>query len=175
MKKPVDIRYIPKWLRGAIMHYGTDIKEFESIVSRHDVHLYKLANHLFRARLVTMGMEGFIFPDADAGEGFSSDDAVFALFGTNPEQLAVPQFVLGYFDIVPDKYDGIVIIERDGGDVKDLMTELLKAIALYRGVDQAYSSVEFRKYLEKVNKDLDDGGSHAVALAEELADDSDKD
>lgn len=168
MSKPVSIRYIPKWLSGAMTHYGTDIKEFESIVSRHDVDLYKLANHLFRARLNSMGLDEFLFPDADAGKGFSSDDAVFALFGGNPQQLAIPQFVLGYFDIYPDKYDGIIIVEREGGEVKDVMKELLKAVALYRGVDVAYASVVFRRYLEKVNKDLEPGSSHAVELTREL-------
>ena len=174
MTKPLDIRYIPNWLSGAMTHYGTDTKEFESIVSRHDVELYKLANHLFRTRLNSMGLDEFIFPDASAGEGFSSDDAIFALLGSNPDNLAVPQFLLGYFDIVPDKHDGIIILERAGGEVKDLMKELLKAVALYRGNDVAYSAVVFRRYLEKVNKELEPGSSHAVSLSRELTDDAEK-
>ncbi|MNG03719.1 hypothetical protein D3C84_868100 [compost metagenome] len=49
------------------------------------------------------------------------------------------------------------------------MKELLKAVALYRGSDVAYASVVFRRYLEKVNKDLEPGSSHAVELTRELA------
>lgn len=173
MNKPIELRFIPKWLGGAIAHYKADVKDFDSIVSRHDVDLYNVANNLLRSAFSRLQITDFNMPDAQIAKAFSDDDAMFALFGQNPERKTLQQFALTHFDIVPDKYDGILILERDGGRQKDLVTELVKALAMYRGKDVAYASSSFKTYLGLVNKNDIIGKSHAVILQQQLENDED--
>lgn len=157
MDKIIELRFIPKWLGNAIKHYQTGYNNFESIVSRHDVKLYKVANNLLQTTLKRQLIGDFVLPAAQLDETFSEEDAVFALFGQNLNRLEVAQFNLKYFNIVPDQYDGILIVECDGGEEKNLVLELLIAIALYRGKDQAYRSSSFKQYLSLVNKNQTPG------------------
>lgn len=153
MNKPVGLRFIPKWLGAVIRHYEAGYDEFEHIIAKHDLKLYKVANNLLRVKLNLLRIRDFDMPSADHDEQFTEADALFALYGQNPKGLTVPQFDLSQFEIVPDKYDGIFLIERDGGEHRDLVRELLLAIGLHRGKDEAYSSDCFRRYLGSVSSE----------------------
>lgn len=168
MNKPINLRFIPKWLSGAIDHYGADVKEFESIVSRHDVGLYRLANNLLESSFRALRIVDFTFPDSDLHGSFSADDSLFALYGPNSEDKKVAEYVLSHFVILPDKYDGILLVEKDAGEQKQLIPELLQALALYRGAEQAYGSTTFKRYLSLVNSDRSVSKSHAVHLEKDL-------
>ena len=154
MNKPIELRFIPLWLNKVVSYYNTDPKEFESIVSSHDVRLFKVANSLLRSKLKLLGIDDFEFPAVEGlEEGFSTEDALFALFGNNESGHALADFALTHFVIVPDKYDGILLLEKPSGEpAKDLMHELILSLALYRGKEVAYGSAVFRKYLAAVNK-----------------------
>ena len=153
MNKPIELRFIPKWLNGAIMHYQSNYNNFESIVSRHDVEMYRVANNHMQTTLKRHLISDFVLPAAELTKAFSEDDALFALFGNNPNELTVPEFDLKRFVIIPDAYDGILIIEKDeDNEEKSLVGELLLALALYRGKEQAYGSTTFKRYLTLVNK-----------------------
>lgn len=154
MDTVIDIRYIPAWMSKAIDHYGADYKEFESIVSRHDLGLYGLANNLIRAMFMSMNITDFQFVDATLGgvDTYSQDDMLFALYGPMSEGKTVADFNLGNFVIVPDRYDGIIVIEKPEKPEQSLLKELLEAVALYRGKDAAYRSTCFKRYLTLVNK-----------------------
>jgi len=153
MDKPIELRFIPLWLSKVVSYYNTDPKEFESIVSSHDQKLFKVANHLLRSKLKLMGINDYVFPAADLEDPFDTDDALFALFGNNEDRHKLADFVLSHFVIVPDKYDGILLIQKPAGEPeKDLVYELLSALATYRGKDIAYASDLFREYLVAVNK-----------------------
>jgi hypothetical protein len=174
MNKPIELRFIPKWLSGSIEHYGTNVKDFESIVSPHDIGLYYVANHLLRSRFKALGIDDFVFPAADKVGQFSADDAVFALYGSDQKDATVPQFELGHFVIVPDSYDGIVLIEKDGAEKKDLIRELLTALATYRGRAVAYESKSFNKFLSSVNKNSGASKSQVMTTSKELENDDAK-
>lgn len=153
MDKPIELRFIPLWLSKVVSYYNTDPKEFESIVSSHDQKLFKVANHLLRSKLKMIGINDYVFPAADLEESFDADDALFALFGNNEDRHKLAEFVLNHFVIVPDKYDGILLIQKPAGEPeKDLVLELLTALDMYRGKEVAYGSDLFRQYLIAVNK-----------------------
>lgn len=155
MDKPIELRFIPLWLSKVVSYYNTDPKEFESIVSNHDQKMFKVANHLLRSKLKLIGINDYVFPAADLAEGdaFDTDEALFALFGNNEDRHQLAEFVLNHFVIVPDKYDGILLVQKPAGEPeKDLVYELLMALAMYRGKEVAYGSDLFRQYLVAVNK-----------------------
>lgn len=153
MDKPIELRFIPLWLSKVVSYYNTDPKEFESIVSSHDQKLFKVANHLLRSKLKVLGINDFVFPAADLEDSFDADDALFALYGNNEDRHQIAEFVLNHFVIAPDKYDGILLIQKPAGEPeKDLVYELLLALGLYRGKEVAYGSDLFRQYLTAVNK-----------------------
>lgn len=153
MDKPIELRFIPLWLSKVVSYYNTDPKEFESIVSSHDQKMFKVANHLLRSKLKMLGINDYIFPTADLDDSFDADEALFALFGNNEDGHKLAEYTLGNFVIVPDKYDGILLIEKPAGDSeKELIYELLLALGLYRGKDVAYGSDLFKQYLVAVNK-----------------------
>lgn len=165
MNKPIELRFIPKWLSGVITHYNADYKDFESIVSKHDVDLYRLSNSLLRAAFSRLGIRDFTFPDAEMGVQYSEEDVLFALFGNNPSNQKVGDFALTHFSIVPDRYDGVILIEKEHGDSNmNLVCELLKAVALYRGKDVAYESDSFKQFLIRIDTSV--GSSHAVDQSE---------
>lgn len=170
MNKPIELRFVPKWLSGSIEHYGSNVKNFESIVSTHDVGLYYLANHLMRSRLKAMGIEDFLMPSADLVGEFNADDAAFALYGAG-EKGGVPAFEQGHFVIVPDMYDGIILIEKDVAQPGNLVVDLLDALNTYRGREVAYQSTLFKRYLTLVNKNDSVGKSHVVEAEERLIND----
>jgi hypothetical protein len=173
MNRPIELRFIPKWLGGAITHYKTDYKDFESIVSSHDVDLYRLANTMLKAALFRLGIRDFVMPDALVSFKYSEEDALFALFGPNAGDKKIAEFALSSFSIVPDKYDGIIIVEKDNTTGKqDFLRELLNAVALYRGKEAAYSSDSFRQFLIRI--DTSAGESHAVHEKLELENDTEK-
>lgn len=153
MKNPLEIRFIPKWLAGVIKHYDTDVTNFESIVSRHDAKLYKLANNLLRTKFELMRVKDFVFPAADIEGQYSEDDALFALYGQNPEGKTVPQFHLERFDVRDDGKGGVILLEKSDGDLKDLCKELLVALDATRGRSYAYDSDSFKRYLVSVSND----------------------
>lgn len=153
MNNPLDIRFVPKWLAGVIKHYGTDVTNFESIVSRHDAKLYKLANNLLRTKFELMRVKDFNFPAADIEGQYSEDDALFALYGHNPEGKTVPQFHLERFVLRDDGKGGAILLETGEGDPKDLCHELLLALDAQRGRACTYDSDSFKRYLVSVNND----------------------
>lgn len=152
MNKPLTLRFIPKWLGSTILYHQANYDNFERIVSRHDLNMYRVANNLMQTTLKRLLISDFVLPDAELTQGFSEDDALFALFGQNPNSLTVPAFELNRFVIVPDLEGGILVVEKDDGEDKNLVAELLLAIALYQGKEQAYSSTTFKRYLTLVNK-----------------------
>jgi hypothetical protein len=181
MDKPIELRFIPLWLSKVVSYYNTDPKEFESIVSSHDQKLFKLANHLLRSKLKLLGITDYVFPAVDVEEGFDTDEALFALYGNNEDGHKLAEYTLKNFVIVPDKYDGILLIEKPAGaEEKELIYELLLALALYRGKEVAYSSDLFKQYLVAVNKNYGSGSSAdhfhehlKAALAKARAEDAD--
>jgi len=153
MDKPIELRFIPLWLSKVVSYYNTDPKEFESIVSSHDQKMFKLANHLLRSKLKLLGIADYIFPAVGVEEGFDTDEALFALYGNNEDGHKLAEYTLKNFVIVPDKYDGILLIEKPAGaEEKELIYELLLALDLYRGKEVAYRSDLFKQYLVAVNK-----------------------
>lgn len=156
MNRPLEVRFIPGWLSKVIDHYGTGHAEFERIVSKHDVRLYKLANNLLRTKLNQLDITDFVMPDAEISESFSEDDAQFALFGQNRDERKVPEWEMTRFQILTDKHEGILIVECDDAEPSDLLVELLKAVALYCGKEAAYNSSSFRRYLTNVNNYIGD-------------------
>lgn len=152
MSKPLEIRFIPKWLAAVVSHYNANFANIESIVSPQDVKLYKLANYLLRTKFDLMRVKDFTFPCADIEGQYSEDDALFALFGQNPDRKTVPHFELKHFDVRDDGQFGILLIEK-GGDtpVKDLCTELLGALDAHCGRGAVYGSDSFKRYLTSVN------------------------
>lgn len=154
MNRPLELRFIPKWLNSSIQYHQTGYANFESIVSRHDLNLYKVANNLFQTALKRLLINDFVLPSAVLSASFSEDDALFALYGNNPDRLTVPDFNLTRFTIQPDPNGGILVVE--GGDEdNNLVLELLLAIALYQGDDCAYRSSSFKRYLISVNKNAE--------------------
>ena len=156
MKQPIELRFIPSWLGNVIDHYGTGHEDFDRIVSSHDLRLYKVANNLLQTHLrARLDITDFTFPDAALEGVFTEDDATFALFGNNPDRKAVSEFSLIHFKIVPDKGNGILVIACKGESTTEgpqcLVAELVKAIATYRGVEEAYQSVAFVRFLKNVN------------------------
>lgn len=153
MDKPIELRFIPLWLSKVVSYYNTDAKDFESIVSRHDVKMFKVANHLLRSKLKLLGINDFLLPAGDLEESFDADEALFSLFGNNEHGHKLADFTLNHFSIVPDKYDGILLVEKPAGESeKDLTEQLLIALMMYRGKDVGYKSDLFREYLIGVNK-----------------------
>lgn len=152
MTNPLEIRFIPKWLGAVVSHYNANFANIESIVSPQDVKLYKLANNLLRTKFELMRVKDFIFPAADIEGQYSEDDALFALFGQNPDRKSVPHFELKHFDVRDDGRGGVLLIEK-GGDTpaKDLCAELLGAIDAHRGRGAVYGSDSFKRYLTSVN------------------------
>jgi hypothetical protein len=154
MNNPLEIRFVPKWLGSVISHYNSSLANLESIVSKQDVKLYKLANNLLRTKFELMRVKDFTFPAADIEGQYSEEDAVFALFGQNPENKAVPHFHLAHFEVHDDGRGGIFILEKGGdAEAKDLTKELLVALDTYRGRAQAFDSDSFKRYLLSVNND----------------------
>lgn len=154
MKKPLEVRYVPLWLAAAAHHYNGNLTNFESIVSKHDVKLYKLANNLLRAKFSLMRINDFQFAVADIDHQYSEDDALFALYGQNPEKKTIAHFHLTNFKIVDDGCGGILIVEEGAGtEPKNLIHELLTALDTYRGRQEAYGSDVFKRYLTSVTND----------------------
>lgn len=152
MTTPLQLRYVPLWLSNVFRHYDCDVNSFENIVSKHDLKLYKLANHLVRTKLLTLGVEMDVtFPDGDMTEGYTVADATFALFGQNPEGKQVSDFSLTYFDVMSDNNDvtGVWFVETSpkAGDEKLIYSELLSQIALHLGKEIAFQSSSFKRYL----------------------------
>lgn len=157
MSTKLELRYVPLWLSNVFDHYGCDANSFESIVSKHDLKLYKIANNLLRVKLAQMlVVADFEMPDADLSEQYDGADALFSVFGQNPDGKALPQFLPRYFNFVPaaDTH-GVWMVEAEvvPGQEKDLVLELLNQIALYKGKDKAYASESFRRYLSSVKKE----------------------
>lgn len=160
MDKPIELRFIPLWLSKVVSYYNTDPKEFESIVSSHDQKMFRVANRLLRSKLKMLGINDYIFPAADLEDSFDTDEALFALFGNNEDGHKLAEFTLSNFVIVPDKYDGILLLEKPVDESgKELIYELLLALGLYRGKDVAYRSDLFKQYLVAVNKNYGTNGS----------------
>lgn len=152
MNNPLEIRFIPKWLGAVVSHYNADFANIESIVSPQDVKLYKLANYLLRTKFNLMRVKDFIFPAADIEGQYSEDDALFALFGQNPDRKSVPHFHLDRFIVKDDNRGGVYLIEQGGEcEPKDLCTELLHALDAQRGRGCVYNSDSFKRYLSSVN------------------------
>lgn len=155
MISTLEVRYIPRWLAGVGDYCNVDIRDFERVLSKHDLHLYRLANHLFMSKLKSLGIaDDFSFPDAEDflnGGGYSEDDAVFALYGADSRH-AVNQFDPKRFKIFSGKSSGILFIDDPKSDEQDLYETMVKALSFYVGKPTAYSSVTFRKYLEVTTK-----------------------
>lgn len=152
MYDKLRIRYVPAWLTAVADYYKTDIDKLECIVSKHDLAAYGLANTLLRTKLQQLGIQrDFEFPDVSEGQVYSQDDALFALFGQNPDGRTIPDFNLTKFSIRPGKTEGeVYLVEVLSGDDSDLVKELLCAVSQYCGRKVAHGSESFRRYLAAV-------------------------
>lgn len=151
MSATLDLRFVPAWLSNVLKHYECDVNNFDSIVSKHDLKLYQLANYLFRAKLRMMLVnEDFNLPEAAISFTYDGADAEFALFGQNSNDLKIPDFDLKAFRIVADQHGGIWVIEDQAQEDRVLVGELLEAIAMYKGTEVAYGSASFKQYLKLV-------------------------
>lgn len=151
MSAALDLRYVPAWLSNVFKHYECDVNSFDSIVSKHDMKLYNLANYMLRAKLRMLGIDqDFNLPAANIDFTYDGADTLFALFGQNPKDLKVPDFELKCFRIQPDLHGGIWLIEDSEQAERRLTGELLEAISLYKGNDVAYGSACFKQFLKLV-------------------------
>lgn len=152
MTDKLKIRYVPAWLTAVADYYQTDISKLECIVSEQDLLMYSLANTMLRTKLQQLQIVGdFEFPDVLDEETYTQDDALFALYGQNPDRKTVAEFKLTQFSIKPGKSEGeVYLVQQQSGDAYDLIKELTQAVAQYCGRKVAYGSSSFRQYLNSV-------------------------
>jgi len=145
----IEITFVPDWAAKVIRARGADYKDAASILSKHDLKYYLLANHLFKAKLVQMGINpAEICSIADDWKDeYDQADVNFALFGATPTTSASEWCIDRFISVVIPEC-GYTVVETPSEEPKCFLRDYLEQIATVKGRDVPFTSSAYTRLLE---------------------------
>lgn len=109
----VKITFVPEWAAKVVRARGAAFTDSLAALSQHDLRHFRLAQHLFKAKLLQLGFtkDEFICAAEDWKDEYTEADALFAIYGMAKDKRDLGAWDLSHYEIITEPGVGYTVVE----------------------------------------------------------------